>query len=287
MPTKGAIRVAQESEEDSRGRLEESGDPLAELKQQEWGNAIQTLRALDPNNPNLSYIVPQDWVPTDQNIADLNAEIAKVAAQRATDFVMPGGNFTGEQGNGPDVRILPGGEQAAQEAFDYLSVGGKPYSGSYPQSGQMVVLPGSTGWVGLRTNRNRIPTLDIRVPSAHSVRYGSITNETAMKSINEVVDGFLRESVEDYIGLWAIAPAVRRDLALESNEEVKARTLDVVRILLGHGLFAGDYDYGVAFHPWEGFDTDSTIARIDKEWDASRGDPTLPESICWFDAKRT
>jgi hypothetical protein len=60
-PTKGAIRVAQEGEgdeEDNRGRLEESGDPLAELKQQEWGNAIQTLRALDPSNPKLSYIAP-------------------------------------------------------------------------------------------------------------------------------------------------------------------------------------------------------------------------------------
>ncbi|TAL80288.1 MAG: hypothetical protein EPN75_07915 [Beijerinckiaceae bacterium] len=107
-----------------------------------------------------------------------------------------------------------------------------------------------------------------------------------MKSINDIVDGFLRESVEDYIGLWAISDAVRRDLALTNNEEVKARTLDVVRILLDHGLFAGDYDYGVAFHPWKGVDANLTIARIDKEWDASRGDPTLPESICWFDRRR-
>ncbi len=109
-------------------------------------------------------------MPTDQNIADLNAEIVKVATQRATDFVMPDGNFIGTPGNGPDVRNLPGGAQAAQDAFDYLSVGGTPYSGSYSQSGQMVVLPGGVGWVGRRTNRNGIPTLDIRVTST----FGSI-----------------------------------------------------------------------------------------------------------------
>lgn len=107
-----------------------------------------------------------------------------------------------------------------------------------------------------------------------------------MKNVNDIVDGFMREVQGDYIGLWAISDAVRWDLDLSTNEEVKKRTLDVVRILLDHGLFAGDYAYGGAFHPWEKHDTNATIARIDREWDASRGDPTLPESICWFDRRR-
>jgi hypothetical protein len=32
--------------------------------------------------------------------------------------------------------------------------------------------------------------------------------KTGMKSIDEVADGFVRESLEDYVGLWTIAPAV-------------------------------------------------------------------------------
>lgn len=62
-----------------------------------------------------------------------------------------------------------------------------------------------------------------------------------MKNINEIADGFLREAIHDYVGLWAIAPTVRRDLGLSSNEEVKSRTLDAVRILLDHGLLPGAY----------------------------------------------
>ncbi len=104
-----------------------------------------------------------------------------------------------------------------------------------------------------------------------------------MEKINEIAEGFVREAAEDYVGLWAIAPTVRRDLGLSSNEEVKARTLDVVHILLDHGLLAGDFDYDNSkIYFWDERDPASIIARIDKEWDPARGDPTLPESICWF-----
>ena len=88
-----------------------------------------------------------------------------------------------------------------------------------------------------------------------------------MRTTNKIVEGFLKEAEEDYIGLWAISGTVRWHLGLSANEEVKARTLDVIRMLLDHGLFAGDYDYGGAFHPWQEHDTNATIARIDREWD--------------------
>jgi hypothetical protein len=159
-------RVAQggESEEENRG-AEESADPLAEARGQQWAKAIETLRALDPKNPNLSYVTAPDWVPSDQNIADINAEIAKVAVKRITDNVMPDGNMIGTPGGSNDVRNLPGGAKAAQAAFDYLKVGGTPYRGEYP--GEMVVLPGDVGYVGYRNNSVGIPTLDVRVPDAH------------------------------------------------------------------------------------------------------------------------
>lgn len=108
-----------------------------------------------------------------------------------------------------------------------------------------------------------------------------------MKTIDEIADGFMREAQEDYIGLWAISDAVRWDLGLSSNEDVKARTLEVVRILLDHGLFPGDFDYDNSkIYFWDERDTDAIIARIDREWDPAKGDPTLPESICWFAMKR-
>jgi len=106
-----------------------------------------------------------------------------------------------------------------------------------------------------------------------------------MKPVNEIAEGFLREAVHDYVGLWAIAPAVRRDLGLSSNAEVKARSLDVVRILLDHGLLPGAY-LKTGFHYWSERDPASIIARIDKEWDPARGDPPLPHPICWFGMKR-
>lgn len=111
-------------------------------------------------------------MPSDQNIADINTEIAKVAVQRATNYVMPGGNLIGAPGGGPDVRNLPGGEQAAKAAFNYLSVGGTPYEGDYSTSGEMVILPGNVGLVGLRKNDSGISTLDVNVPSTFgSVRF--------------------------------------------------------------------------------------------------------------------
>jgi hypothetical protein len=38
---------------------------------------------------------------------------------------MPGGNPIGQAGGGLDIRVMGGGEVAAREAFDYLSVGAR------------------------------------------------------------------------------------------------------------------------------------------------------------------
>ncbi len=130
----------------------------------QWGTEIRTLRALDPNNQKLSYVAPPNWVPTNEDIADIRTEVGRVAVQRVKDFVMPGGNVIGEPGGNVDVRNLPGGAQAAQDAFDHLSLGGTPYGGAYP--GKMVVLPSGVGWGGLRTNAQGIPTVDINLPGA-------------------------------------------------------------------------------------------------------------------------
>jgi hypothetical protein len=106
-----------------------------------------------------------------------------------------------------------------------------------------------------------------------------------MKNIDEIADGVLSEAAHDYVGLWAISDAVRWDLGPSSNVEVKARTLDLVRILLDHGLLPGAY-LKTGFHYWDERDPASIIARIDKEWNPADGDPPLPHPICWFTMKR-
>jgi hypothetical protein len=107
-----------------------------------------------------------------------------------------------------------------------------------------------------------------------------------MRTIEEIVGGFYAEAQSDFIGLWMIAPTVRRDLSLSNNAEVKARTLVVVRGLLDRGLWPGDY-LKTGFHPWDEPDASACIARIDSDWDTAKGDPTLPDSICWFDFRKS
>jgi hypothetical protein len=114
-------------------------DPEAAVRRAQWGTAITTLRQLDPSNPQLSSITSPNWVPSNPDIAALNAEIGHAATRRVTNFVMPNGNPIGRPGGNVDVRTVEGGREAAQNAFNYLSVGGTPYIGSYP--GTMVTLP--------------------------------------------------------------------------------------------------------------------------------------------------
>jgi hypothetical protein len=108
-----------------------------------------------------------------------------------------------------------------------------------------------------------------------------------MTSVNEIVEEFVRQESEDDIGLWQIAAMVRDDLGFSSNAEVKASALDVVRGLLDHGLWPGDFDYGKSkIYFWDELDAAACLARIDSAWDVTKGDPTLPESICWFRSKQ-
>ena len=149
-------------EEDENRDTEEPTDPLAEVRQQDWANARQTLRALDPKNPKLDAVTPDGWVPTDAAIADINAEIVRVAIKRVTDYLRPDGKLIGTRLGNSEIINLPGGARAAQAAFDYLKVGGTPYKSDYP--GDMITLPGGIGTVGFRYNDQNLPTLDVKVP---------------------------------------------------------------------------------------------------------------------------
>jgi hypothetical protein len=119
---------------------------------------------------------------------------------------------------------------------------------------------------------------------ARSVRYGFIISETSMEKITKIAESCVRESADDYVGLWQISTRVRRELGLLTNEKVKQFSIDVVNLIIIHGLCPGDY-LKAGFHFWDVEDTSSIIARIDREWDPAHGDPTLANPICWFGVK--
>ena len=108
-----------------------------------------------------------------------------------------------------------------------------------------------------------------------------------MTSVNEIVDNILREAENDSVALWAIADPVRLDLGLSNNVDVKMRTLDVVSELLKNGLWPGNF-YGGALKIqfWDEPDAAACLARIDREWNVTKGDPTMIDPICWFRSKQ-
>jgi hypothetical protein len=78
-------------------------------------------------------------------------------------LLKPGGRLIGEEGSGPQIRIVKGSLSEAQKLFDQLSAGGTPIQGTtYP--GTLVRLPAG-GTVGLRpVSTSGPPTIDVRVP---------------------------------------------------------------------------------------------------------------------------
>ena len=79
------------------------------------------------------------------------------------DLLMPQGKPIGTKGNKGSIREVPGGQTAADDLFDDLTVGGKPVIvPAYP--GKMVDLP-SGGRVGLRPkSKSGEPTIDVDIP---------------------------------------------------------------------------------------------------------------------------
>jgi hypothetical protein len=101
------------------------------------------------------------------------------------------------------------------------------------------------------------------------------------KKLREIADAIVEESRGDYVGLWDISTIIRRAFGSLSNEDAKRLSLDVVRLIIRSGLRPGDY-LQTGFKYWTE-NPEQIVSRIDREWDPKRGDPTLFESICWFD----
>lgn len=166
-PTDGASgnssqQVAQEEEERAP---EELLDPLAPVRQVQWDAAIATLREIDPNNPNLTYLANPGSAPSQEALDRLNAAVEAAAVKRVTDKVMPNGVPIGRRGRGLDVQLLPGGRAEAEELFDYLRVGGSDWGSTRNRT--IIRLPNNAGFITYRPNsKSSGPAVDVNVPGA-------------------------------------------------------------------------------------------------------------------------
>jgi hypothetical protein len=100
--------------------------------------------------------------------------------------------------------------------------------------------------------------------------------------MKELVDDLVKESEEDYIGLWEIAQASREDLGARTTDEARSASLEVVARLYKRGLRPGDYYLGTRFDYWPDEGCQMMLDRIEREWITAGADPNLAEPICWF-----
>jgi hypothetical protein len=99
----------------------------------------------------------------------------------------------------------------------------------------------------------------------------------------EVLERFVEEGRDDHVGLWQIVRAVREDLKVHEECDVRRTTLALVGQLLGrYGMSAGvPAADGRGFLPWT-LSADESLQRIETEWLALGRDPDLWE-VVWFD----
>ena len=102
-----------------------------------------------------------------------------------------------------------------------------------------------------------------------------------MDKMKEIVDGYLRKSEVDYIGLWQIAAAARRRLNARTTEQARNLSLAIATQLYEEGLRPGNY-WGGHFDYWPDEGCRAMLDRIEREWIAAGADPNLAEPICWF-----
>ena len=155
---------AQERDPDeSREVTEEPAELAMTSRNARYNDALQSLKAIDPSNQNLSMLEPSGYIPTEAEIARVEAAAKEAAIARTCDFPRPDGQPIGQRGRSSKIRIMSGGLAAAQRDFDYLGVGG---TGIAFDNGSMVRLPGGAGTVTLRpiTSTPASPAIDINIP---------------------------------------------------------------------------------------------------------------------------
>ena len=106
-----------------------------------------------------------------------------------------------------------------------------------------------------------------------------------MTYIETAISEFRNEADRDFISLCLIAGDVEYDLALVDQQEIRDKSLQIVRGLMDRDVYPGDYTLEslktVGFMFWPGT-PDELVKRIETEWIALGKTPDLVDSICWF-----
>ncbi|WP_237478120.1 hypothetical protein [Lichenibacterium dinghuense] len=164
----GTARAAEEPPERLLRREAELAEP-AELelgdvmRVQRFEEARKALEEINPQSRAFQFLREPGALPSEAEIAQLEAAVRNEYIKRTCDFLFPGGKPIGQEGTNPYIRLLPGGLRAAQRDYDYLSSGGTdmPFN-----KGSMVRLSYGAGTITLRpiTSSPSSPAVGVTVP---------------------------------------------------------------------------------------------------------------------------
>ena len=106
-----------------------------------------------------------------------------------------------------------------------------------------------------------------------------------MTYIETAISEFRNEADRDFISLCLIAGDVEYDLAVTDQQDIRDKSLQIIRGLMDRDVYPGDYMIErlktAGFFFWIGT-PDQLLKRIETEWIALGKSPTLAKPICWF-----
>jgi len=100
-------------------------------------------------------------------------------------------------------------------------------------------------------------------------------------SLEHIRVDLLIEGLEDYVGMWEVARAVREQFGNETAETVRLGAVSVILPLFERrAVEAGTLTKDGGFAPWREQGR-SAVMRIAKEWQDLGRDPDISE-LCWL-----
>jgi hypothetical protein len=103
--------------------------------------------------------------------------------------------------------------------------------------------------------------------------------------MEEIMKLFEQQSAVDYIGLWQVIDAAKRELNEGASSGIQRLTLELVKSMLNHGFRAGDLAESDGFNAWPNQNSDLILHKIESEWSALGREPNIGD-IAWFDSIR-
>ncbi len=106
-------------------------------------------------------------------------------------------------------------------------------------------------------------------------------------TFDSIVADFEKEAASDFIGLWQLIRAVKKNLEKNEDEKLQSLTLDLLKRMLYRGFRVGYLSSsGSKLDPWPDQQPVRVATRIQSEWNALGREPNIGD-IAWFDYKNT